>query len=160
MYDNTKDNYADFDRTVVANLVLGWKLNRDWQFGARWNYRTAPPYTPITGDDGGTTFNNGRAIFNAEYSDLTNSVRLKPYHRLDIRIDRFVNYEWGYANMFVEFLNVYMRDNAESKGWSSGRPFSFTNPEENPDFGSLQIPSGNGRKVKIPLFNMGIEIKF
>ncbi len=160
LYDNTKDGYASFDRTVVANIVLGWKLNREWQFGARWNYRTSPPYTEIVNDDGGTTFNSGRAVFYPEYSDVTLSKRMKPYHRLDIRIDRFINYEWGFGNIYLELLNVYLRENTESKGWSTGRPFSATNPEANRDFGSLQFEAGNGKYLKVPLFNIGLEMKF
>ncbi len=128
-YDNTRDIYADFDRTHILNLVFGYKINAEWQFGARWRYQTAAPYTRIVGDDGGQQFNRGRRIFDPEFSDLRNTERLKPFHRLDIRLDRFYNYEWGYANFYFEMLNVYLRKNEESIEFDSARPFSATNPE-------------------------------
>ncbi|MEQ9367167.1 MAG: TonB-dependent receptor, partial [Leptospirales bacterium] len=158
-YDNTKDVYADFDRTHILNLVFGYKINPEWQLGARWRYQTASPYTPITGDDGGQQFNRGRRIFDPKFSGLKNSERLRPFHRLDIRIDRFFNYEWGYGNFYFEMLNVYLRRNEESVQWDSKRPFSNTNPETVYDFLLLEQKSGD-KKYTLPFFNIGIEMKF
>lgn len=158
-YDNTKDHYAEFDRTHIVNIVLGWKLSREWQFGARWKYMTSQPYTPIVGDDGGRQVQNNRYVFNPVYSPLTNSGRLKPYHRLDIRVDRFQNYPWGYGNVFVEVLNVYLRDNPVNLDWNVARPVSRTNPSIQNDFGTLES-SRDGKKTKFPLFNFGIEVQF
>ena len=158
--DNAKQTYADFDRTVMASFVLGYKMNREWQFGLRWDYRTATPYTPITGNEKGVRLDSGRVIFNPKYSTLTNSERLPPYHRLDVRVDHFVHYEWGYGNVFVEVLNVYMKENPEDLSWSTSRPFSETNPTANPSFSSLEFSNGNGTKTKVPLFNIGLEVKF
>ncbi|MCR9143675.1 MAG: TonB-dependent receptor [bacterium] len=158
-YDNTKDVYADFDRTHIINLVFGYKLSPEWQLGARWRYQTASPYTKITGDDGGQQFNRGRRIFDPKFSDLKNSERLKPFHRLDIRIDRFFNYEWGYGNFYFEMLNVYLRRNEDDVQWDSKRPFSATNPETVYDFLLLEQKSGD-KKYILPFFNIGIEMKF
>lgn len=159
-YDNTKDIYAEFDRTHIFNLVLGWKISREWQLGARWKYMTSQPYTPITGDDGGRQIQNGRYIFNPVYTDLKYSGRLKPYHRLDVRVDRFMNYPWGYGNFFLELLNIYLRDNPTNLNWDVARPISRTNPGINYDFGTLESSTGDGKKVKFPLFNIGVEVQF
>lgn len=158
-YDNTKDIYADFDRTHIINLVFGYKINPEWQFGARWRYQTASPYTPITGDDGGLQFNRGRRIFDPKFSTLKNSRRLRPFHRLDLRIDRFFNYEWGYGNFYFEMLNVYLRRNEDDLEYDSKRPFSKSNPETTYDFLLLEQKSGN-KKYILPFFNIGIEMKF
>jgi len=158
-YDNAKELYADYDRTHIVNVVLGYRITREWQIGGRWKYLTANPYTPITGDDGGRTLSNGRVMFNPEYSDYRNSQRVKPFHRLDFRVDRFFNYSWGYGNFFFEALNLYLRKNVTGMGWSNGSPYSRTNPSEQYDFGLLQIPSGKKRYL-VPLFNLGLEVKF
>ncbi|HNJ35302.1 MAG TPA: TonB-dependent receptor, partial [Leptospiraceae bacterium] len=126
-YDNTKDHYADFDRTHIANLVVGWKMSREWQIGARWKYMTSETFTPIIADDKGRQIQNGRYVFNPTYSQNLNSGRLKPYHRLDVRIDHFINYSWGFGNIFVEMLNVYLRDNPVNMSWNQARPISRTN---------------------------------
>ncbi|MBI3396015.1 MAG: TonB-dependent receptor [Spirochaetia bacterium] len=159
-YDNTKDYYADFDRTQIINVIFGYKFNRDWQLGARWKYMTSAPFTPIINDDGAPQSNGGRPIFNPVYSAQTNSGRLKPYHRLDIRVDRFFNYEWGFGNVFVEIINAYIRDNPTGQDWSRSEPVSRTNPSIQYDFGSLNIPAGPNRVVKSPLFNVGVEVQF
>jgi hypothetical protein len=158
-YDNTNELYADYDRTHILNLVLGYRMNREWQFGGRWKYMTATPYTPITGDDGGEQKNKGRTIFDPEYSDLTNSERLRPFHRLDLRIDRFLNYTWGYGNLYFEALNIYLRKNPIGMGWSNSSPYSRTNPSQQYDFSLLQQQSGK-EKILYPLFNIGLEVKF
>ncbi len=158
-YDNTQDQYASFDRTHILNIVFGWKLNAAWQVGSRWKYATNPPYTPVIGDDGGRTVNNGRVIFDPVFSDVVNSKRLEPYHRLDVRVDRFVNYDWGFGNVFLELLNVYLRDNPTSESWTAARPYSRTNPAVQYDFGTLVWRQG-GSRIKFPLFNFGTEIQF
>ncbi len=159
-YDNTKDHYADFDRTHIVNVVLGWKISREWQVGAKWKYMTSQPYTPIVKDDGGRQIQNGRYVFNPVYSTELESGRLKPYHRLDVRIDRFMNYGWGFGNVFVEMLNVYLRDNPVNLDWNQSRPISRTNPSIQNDFGTLETSTGDGRRVKFPLINFGLEVQF
>lgn len=158
-YDNTEDHYADFDRTHILNLIFGWKINREWQVGGKWKYTSNPPFTPIIGDDAGRTVNNGRVIFDPVFSDVTNSRRLEPYHRLDIRVDRFIHYGWGFGNVFLEVLNVYLRDNPTGEVWTAARPFSRTNPRIQNDFGTLIVPAGKNQ-IKIPLVNFGTEIEF
>lgn len=159
-YDNTKDRPADFDRRHIINIIFGYKFNREWQLGLKWKYMTSQPYTPITGDDGAKQNNNGRPIFDPKYSDETNSGRLKPYHRLDLRIDRFINYDWGFGNVFIEVLNVYLRDNPTSLEWNRSEPYSRNNPAVAYDFGTLEVPAGKGKKAKIPLVNFGVEVQF
>lgn len=160
-YDNTKDHYAEFDQTVIINIIFGYKINPEWQIGSRWKYATSPPHTPIIGDDGGRTRNGGRPIFDPNFAeDLTNAKRLGPYHRLDIRVDRFFNYTWGFGSFFVEALNVYLRKNPEGISFDRARPYSAANPSVQDGFGNLEIPSGKGRSARIPLMNFGVEVKF
>jgi len=94
------------------------------------------------------------------YSDRENELRLKPYHRLDIRIDRFFNYEWGYGNVFFEALNIYLRDNPGGLSWDERRPYSATNPQISAEFGNLVIPAGSKFGTRVPLFNFGVEVMF
>ncbi|TGK08897.1 TonB-dependent receptor [Leptospira fletcheri] len=163
-YHNSKQTLYDYDRTNVINVIYGWRWSQEWQFGARWSYLTNTPYTPIVGDDGGRFSNpaTGQTYWSPQYANnpflgnYTNSQRLKPYHRLDIRIDRFFNYEWGYMNTFLEIINVYLRDNVNGESFNTTRPFSGTNPTPSPTFGTLKLPGG----VIFPFFNVGLEVKF
>ncbi|MBW9232273.1 TonB-dependent receptor plug domain-containing protein [Leptospira santarosai] len=163
-YHNSKQTLYDYDRTHIINLVFGWKFSQNWQFGARWSYLTSMPITPIVGDDGGRFSNpaNRQTIWapvsanNPYLVDYINTKRLNDYHRLDIRIDKFLNYEWGYVNTFFEIINVYMRQNVSGETFNVTRPYSSTNPKPSPTFGTISLPGG----VIIPFFNIGIEVKF
>ncbi|TGK03945.1 TonB-dependent receptor [Leptospira semungkisensis] len=164
VYNNSKQTLYDYDRTNVINVVFGWRWSQEWQFGLRWSYLTSMPFTPIVGDDGGKFSNpaNGQTYWSPQYANnpalgqYINSERLKPYHRLDIRFDRFFNYEWGYVNTFLEIINVYMRENVSGESFDNTKPYSKTNPSPNPTFGTIPLPGG----VVIPFFNVGIEVKF
>lgn len=160
-YDNTKDYYASFDRTHIINIIFGYKISPEWQVGAKWRYMTSELFTPVTDDNGGRTISNGRVVFDPVYDETRkNTQRLKPWHRLDIRVDRFFNYSWGFGNYFFEVLNAYVRDNPTTIGWDDARPISLTNPYVVNDFGTLEAPGPNGKKVKSPLINFGIEVQF
>jgi hypothetical protein len=52
--------------------------------------------------------------FTAEYG---NTKRLKDYHRLDIRYDKFYNFEWGYINWYIEIVNIYLRKNVNGENF-------------------------------------------
>jgi len=160
LLDNGKFRYANFDRRHIVNIIVGYKINREWQIGGKWRYTTSKPFTNIIDDDRAASSNDGRPIFKPVYSDRENELRLGPYHRLDIRIDRFFNYEWGYGNFFVEALNIYLRDNPGGLSWDQRRPYSATNPQISPEFGNLVIPVGDKQGSRVPLFNIGIEIMF
>lgn len=160
LFDNGSFQYADFDRRHILNVIFGYKVNREWQLGAKWRYTTSRAYTNIVADDGAVSKNNGRPIFQPIYSDRENELRLGPYHRLDIRIDRFFNYEWGYGNVFFEALNIYLRENPGGLSWDKRRPYSNTNPQIAPEFGNLVVPVSGSEGLRVPLFNVGIEIMF
>lgn len=159
-YDNSQKYSANFDRRHIINFILGWKINSEYQIGARWRYTTSSPYTEIVGDDGGITKNNGRPIFQPKYSETKNTIRQKPYHRLDIRLDKFLNYEWGYGNVYLELLNVYIRDNPGGFSFDKAVPYSNINPQTANEFGNLEVPISGKKRLRIPLFNIGIEVKF
>ncbi|MCB1157436.1 MAG: TonB-dependent receptor plug domain-containing protein, partial [Leptospiraceae bacterium] len=163
LFPNTQELIYEFDITHLVSLVYGWRINKEFQVGGRWQYRTAYPYTPIIGDDGGQYTNaaNNQTIWSAKYSDnpwnndYKNSRRQPPYHRLDIRIDRFLNYEWGYMNVYLEIINVYMRENTLSESYSNTMPYSRTNPGPQGDF--FVLKSGG---IIMPFYNLGMEVRF
>ncbi len=163
-FPNSKEQWATWDRTHVANVVYGWRINEEYQIGGRWSYLTSAPFRPITGDDGGRFSNpaNGLTYWSETYSnnpfssDFGNVRRGKDFHRLDIRFDKFENYAWGYVNWYLEIVNVYIRKNTNGEGFDNARPFSRTNPTPSETFVTLVLP---GNQI-IPFFNVGMEAHF
>jgi hypothetical protein len=163
LFPNSREFIYDFDVTHLLSMVYGWRVSQEWQFGGRWFYRTAYPYTPIVGDDGGQFKNpaNNQIFWNPTYSnnpysaDYTNSRRQIPYHRLDIRIDRFLSYEWGFMNLYLELINIYVRRNKQDENFDTTRPYSRTNP-----LGSSDFYLFNTGKTISPFINIGLEVRF
>lgn len=165
MFDNDREELYDLDRTHQASLVLNYRFNERHQLGARWRYADNVPITPIVGSTtvaGGGLLN--RPTFLPKYSEDFNSERLAPTHQLDLRYDYFIRYSFGYANMFVELINFYGRRNEEPSQFST---FDFlypynrgVNPAPSYESTYMETPSGNGRTLRLPLINVGLEVKF
>jgi hypothetical protein len=93
-----------YDQPVNATLVGTYKLSEAWSFGAKWNYHSGTPYTPIIGTRG--TYSDGRPI---PVYGAVNSGTLPVYHRLDLRVDRkYIFDKWKFSTYF-EVNNVYQR---------------------------------------------------
>lgn len=95
-----------FDQPVNATLVGTYKFADRWSFGAKWNYHSGTPYTPINGTSG--TYPDGRPI--PAYAAV-NSGTLPVYHRLDLRLDRNYVFDRWKLNTYFELNNVYQRKN-------------------------------------------------
>ncbi len=99
-----------FDQTHVATFAASYNLTPTWEFGAKWQYRTGNPYTPV--EDAAIRFDprNGKPIYVPIYAE-TNSDRLPPYHRLDLRVSKTFQFERWKLGTFLELLNAYNRKN-------------------------------------------------
>ena len=99
-----------FDQTHVATLAASYKLTPTWEFGAKWQYRSGNPYTPREGATFQTDPRNGNPIYVPIYAE-TNSGRLPPYHRLDLRVSKTFQFSNWKLGTFLELLNTYNRAN-------------------------------------------------
>ena len=99
-----------FDQTHVATLAASYNLTPTWEFGAKWQYRTGNPYTPV--EEAKIQFDprNGELIYIPIYAE-TNSDRLPAYHRLDLRVSKIFQFSGWRLGIFLELLNTYNRKN-------------------------------------------------
>ncbi|MBL8021581.1 MAG: TonB-dependent receptor [Leptospirales bacterium] len=159
--DNDREELYDLDRTHVASLVVNYKFNANWQLGGRWKYSTNVPRTPVIGNQDLNLAILGRLTFIPKYSDFYNSERYPAIHQLDMRLDYFMNYEWGYANWYVELINVYGHRNVETENFDFLYPYQKgSNPSYQYESNYIQTPIGGGRQALLPLINIGLELKF
>ena len=91
-----------------VTLVGKYSLTSSWNIGAKYNYTTGRPVTPVVG----RTFNMERNIWQPEFGEH-NSDRLPDYNRLDVRLTRLFSLPagWGLPEsgacvFYVEGLNV------------------------------------------------------
>lgn len=174
LVDNDKLQLYDYDRTHILNIVLAWKFGQSWQVGGKYTYLTNVPITPIVGSSKASAIaSTGINLYNPTYSEYYNSGRWPDFHQLDIRIDRFMNYQWGYVNTYIEFINFFGNRNQISQTFNNFGPYSrdaVTNPltgittpsNPNPVYNANYIEStAIGGKVKYyPLISIGMQIKF
>ena len=102
--------FYSFDQTHVATLAATFSPTPTWEIGAKWQYRTGNPYTPVLGADLKSDPRNDEAIFVPIYAE-TNSARLPAYHRLDVKISKAFRFDSWQMRVFLELLNAYNRKN-------------------------------------------------
>jgi len=111
---------AKYDRRHDVSLVLSYRLNKKWTFGAVWVYATGNNLTlPISrlflnGPVDFTAYADDPSSYSQIYSEFgdRNSYRQQSYHRLDISATLHVqkNKKWESSWNFSIF-NVYSRLN-------------------------------------------------
>ena len=104
------ERFYSFDQPHVATVTASYLLTSTWEVGAKWQYRTGNPYTPVIDAEIVPHPDTGRPRYNPIYGE-TNSVRVPPFHRLDLRISKsFIYQRWRWG-IFLELLNAYNRMN-------------------------------------------------
>ena len=109
--------FYDFDQTHVATLAGSYNLTPALEIGAKWRYSTGNPYTPTIGftrreekiQD--PKYGEGTAISAIPVLGEVNSLRVPPYHRLDIRVKKTFIFNRWQMGVFLELMNVYNRKN-------------------------------------------------
>jgi hypothetical protein len=85
---------SEFDRPHVFNVVLAVDLGRQWTAGGRFYAYSGKPYT---------------RLFEGQPVPPYNAVRLDPYSRLDLRLEkRWLLGEGKRVSFVAEMLNVFL----------------------------------------------------
>lgn len=102
-----------YDNQYIFAVEGGYKLNKFWEFGVKWNYAGGPPYTPFD-EVASQHINSG--IF-----DLAriNGERLPAYHSLNIRMDKRFYFRASNLTLYLSVWNVYNRKNVFSYYWNT-----------------------------------------
>ena len=106
-----------FDQTHVATLVGSYNLSPTWEIGVKWRYSTGNPYTPTIGFERrevpktDAIYGEVIVVSNVPILGEVNSLRVPPFHRLDIRIKKSFIFNCWQMGVFLELFNVYNRKN-------------------------------------------------
>ncbi|GAB3522406.1 TonB-dependent receptor [Emticicia fontis] len=123
---NTVLRPSAWDVRHLVSLIYGLKLNKQWELGVKYRFAGGSPYTPY---DLAASQRNyltlGQGIF--DYTQL-NSVRLKSFNQVDIRVDKKWNYSRWTLDVFLDVQNVLAFKNA------SIPYFTFKRKADNSDF--------------------------
>lgn len=127
--DGSLPEYAfEFDRPHIINLLAGMEIGDGWQIGAKFQYASGNPYTPVSD----VLQKNGKYYL---VDGPKNSARYPDYHKIDVRVDKQVNFSGWSLTAYLDLWNVYNRDNITS--------YSFKADD-------------SGTIIKTPKFDFGI----
>ncbi len=130
-YESTMLYDFEYDRPHIINLIFGLEIGAGWQIGAKFQYASGNPYTPVIGV---SERNNSFYLVEGE----KNFARYPDYHKLDLRIDKqFIFESWSFS-VYLDLWNVFNRDNVISYSFKAEPNGTITtNPRY--DFGITPI---------------------
>jgi hypothetical protein len=119
------------DTPLVANMVVAYPYNENWDFSARLTVRSGAKYTPIIGNKPNPYYPDYRV---AVYGEL-NSATLPVYHRLDLQAEQQGTLFGLPVTYTYAILNVLNRKNVSGyflqKGKAGETPEYQIEAEEN-----------------------------
>lgn len=137
---------TSWDYKHLLNFTATRELKRNWQLGFKWRYVGGSPYTPFDEDKTSLiTAWNARGREYLDYSQL-NSVRLDPFHQLDIRIDKQYFYNKWSLMIYVDIQNIY--------NFKSDEPDKYI-PQSDIDGNFIVDPSNSDRYLMKTIVSEG-----
>ncbi len=165
-FTDKNDNYISsaWDNKHLFNVILTKSFAKNWNVGLKWKFIGGSPYTPddLLNSSNVLVWNTvGRAIPD---NNRFNQARLKPFHQLDIRIDKAYYFKKFSMMFYMDVQNVYafVSDSAPiyilSRN-SSGDPI-ITNPSDPISNQQYQLRPLDGNSGASVLPTIGIIIEF
>jgi hypothetical protein len=98
---------SSWDNIHLFNLTATRKFNHNWDIGLKWRFVGGAPYTPY--DIERSSLKAAWDLQGQGYLDYSrfNSIRLKPFHQLDLRVDKQYFYENWSLMLYADIQNVY-----------------------------------------------------
>jgi hypothetical protein len=138
-----EERYFDNDMTHNLKAVVNYKPSRYWSFGLRYEYATGTPYTDLHNVE--TVYDVDNDEYRPVYDGPINEERGKPYHQLDLRIDKYWLFNHFILSTYLDVRNVLQNKNATDIEYNK----DYTDSEE-----VLSVSS------QVPLIFLGIKIDF
>ena len=156
------DNFTStsWDNIHLLNLTATKELKRNWQIGFKWRFVGGAPYTPFDKDK--TSLISAWNIRGREYLDYSqfNSLRLSPFHQLDIRVDKQYFYDKWSLMIYLDIQNLYNFKSEEVDKFvpqTDGDGNLIIDPE-NPDRYLMKTIKSDGSGTVLP--SIGIIVQF
>ena len=123
--------YFEFDRPHIINILAGIELGEGWQIGAKFQFASGNPYTPVIGVE------KKKGVFYLVDGEK-NSARYPDYHKIDFRVDKqFIFSGWS-LTAYLDLWNVYNRENITSYSFKADANGTITKTAKY-DFGITPI---------------------
>ncbi len=118
-----------WDATNLVSFVGGYKLPRNWEIGLKYRYQGGAPYTPFDLQASQLNYLTlGTGIL--DYTKL-NSLRLKGFSSMDLRVDKKWNYKSSLLDFYIDITNVLQAQNFANPNYTFKRNAEGTDFESN-----------------------------
>jgi len=108
-FKDKNNNYApsSWDNRHILILTATKKMKKNWNIGIKWRYAGGLPYTPydISKSEQVAAW-DVRSLPYLDYNQL-NGDRFKPFHQLDLRIDKVFYFEKSSLKFYIDIQNLY-----------------------------------------------------
>jgi hypothetical protein len=117
--DHPGEPWRLFDDDQTHNLVVlgSLKVGARWQLGARFQYTSGLPYTPVMG----AVFSSDSNTYTPMYGPV-NSQRASAQHQVDLRVDHIWTFASWKLSAYLDVANVYM--NAAAVEYTYNRDYT------------------------------------
>jgi len=134
-FTNVNGTYlsSSWDTKYVSNLTAIYKLPKNWDVSIRQRFVGGMPYTPIN-----YPYSSIKEVWNIQnqpYLDYNNfnSLRLRPSHILDFRLDKEFYFSKWVLNVYTDIQNLYNFQSESAPIYTnldvSGNPITDPNDE-------------------------------
>jgi len=95
---------SSWDFGYLVSATLGQKFKRNWELGLKYRLAGGAPYTPFDLVASRANYVT-TGIGTPDYTAI-NSLRLKPFQQVDLRIDKKYNFRRTSLDLYLDFQNV------------------------------------------------------
>lgn len=108
-FTDKNDRYvpSSWDNRHIINLTVLRSFRKNWDVGAKWRFVAGYPYTPA--DLVLSSKVPAWDVRGTVYPDYTrfNTFRLKPFHQLDVRVDKSWFFKKWALTLYLDIQNLY-----------------------------------------------------
>lgn len=102
---------SSFDQTHILTAIASYRFPYGFELGARFRYVTGRPSSPLIHDADFQRLDANR--YSNTFGEFR-SARVKDFHQLDVRIDKYFVFEKWTLNVYLDIQNVYNQVNVEA----------------------------------------------
>ena len=95
---------SSWDFGYLVSATLGQKFKRNWELGLKYRLAGGAPYTPFDLVASRANYIT-TGVGTPDYTAI-NSLRLKPFQQVDLRIDKKYNFRRTSLDLYLDFQNV------------------------------------------------------
>jgi TonB dependent receptor/CarboxypepD_reg-like domain/TonB-dependent Receptor Plug Domain len=95
---------SSWDFGYLVSATLGQKFKKNWEAGLKYRLAGGAPYTPFDPIASRANYIT-TGVGMLDYNEI-NSLRLKPFQQVDLRVDKKYNFKKTSLNLYLDFQNV------------------------------------------------------